>query len=157
MYSIDTISVSEDEDSPSYITGCVMEGSEGFTLIDATEGIVRNDSGRTLALPTGAVSFQANNGTGGAAILEIWSERSSDDFATFSENARSQRNLPISNSTSTSATKDSHALAWADGESIRFACYNSSGGTLNLEAPSDTVNGGNAISGESFSWEISEK
>lgn len=156
LYTQASIAISTDPDAPTYLSGCVLDKAVGWTLLDATTGVVKNTSGRTISFSGGSITLQLDNGTGGTAILKLWSERSDDDFVTFAENERSLRSIPISNNTEASQTKSSKGIDILPGESIRFAMYNSSGGSLSLTSPTDTVNGGSVIDGESAYWEFFE-
>lgn len=151
-----TIAMSTDGANPTYAnTTILIPPSTGFTLIDATKGIVRNDTGVDLLNPTGTVSWHANNGTGGVADMVIWSETSVDDFVTFAENDVSLRVTSLPNTSEASQTKYSSLTTWKNGESVRFAMYNKSGGALSLEAPSELVNGVVPLTGFSFLWTMS--
>lgn len=157
MYSVDAIPIGTDPNNPTYITGAVMIGSSSsqFTLLDAATGLVRNDSGRTISM-IGTASYQMDNGTGGTAQLNLWSERSDDDGLTFVENTRTLRDSEASNTSASSQTKAAGAELWKHGESIRFAMFNGAGGTLTFSPPTALVNGGNTVEGFSFLLMLSE-
>lgn len=157
VFSVDTIPVSTDPDNPSYITGLLLfdSSSEGFEVIDAATGLVKNNTGRDLTM-SGSVTYQGVNGTGGTAQLQLWSERSVDDGVTFEINQSSLRTTQLPNTSSGSQTKSAGIANWKSGESARFAIYNTSGGTLSLAAPTDTVNGGASVTGFSFYLQLNE-
>lgn len=156
-FSVDTISVSINPATPSYITGISLfdSSSEGFEVVDAATGLIKNNTGRDLTM-SGTVTYQGVNGTGGTAQLQLWSERSTDDGVTFEVNSSSLRTTQLPNTSSGSQTKSAGISNWKSGESARFALYNASGGSLSLAAPSDTVNGDDVVTGFSFYLQLNE-
>lgn len=154
--STDTVAVSADANAPTYVTGAVLapSSSDGIVLLDAATGLVKNNTGRTLTM-TGTVSFQTSQGAGGASELFFWSERSNNDGVSFTENALSLRTSEVGNNAGNSQTKFSAVVNWLDGESVRFAAYRT-GGSVTLDSPSTIVNGGNAVEGVSFAWQLNE-
>lgn len=150
------IPVGADPNAPTHLAGVSLfpSSSKGFTLLDAS-GLIRNDTGRILNMQ-GTVTYQLDNGTGGTAQLNLWSERSDNDGTTFTENANSLRSSEASNTSNTSQTKSSAVENWHPGESIRWVIYNSAGGTPTLDSPSVVVNGGNTVDGFSFYWQLNE-
>lgn len=156
-FSTDTVVASTDPVNPSYITGIALFGtsSDGFEVIDAATGLIKNNTGRDLNM-AGTVTYQGVNGTGGTAQLQLWSERSADDGATFEVNSQSLRTTQLPNTSSGSQTKSAGIANWKSGESARFAFYNATGGSLSIAAPTDTVNGDDVVSGFSFYLQLNE-
>lgn len=156
-YTIDTIPISTDPDNPTYLTGVSLfpTSSPDITLIDAATGLIRNDSTRTFSMQ-GSATYQTAQGAGGAGELKLWSERSEDDGASFVENSFSLRTSEVPNNSTSSQTKSSGVDQWAPGESIRWAMYNSGGGSISLDGPTATVNNGNIVDGLSFYWQLNE-
>lgn len=156
-YTLATIPISTDPNNPTYLSGVALfpSSSPEFTLLDASTGLIRNDSGRTFAMQ-GTATYQLNQGAGGAGNLQLWSERSDDDGLTFVENEFSLRTSEVPNNSDNSQTKSSAVSDWAPGESVRWAMYNSGVGSISLSAPSDTVNSGNIVDGLAFYWQLNE-
>lgn len=156
-YTVDTIAVSTDPNAPTYLTGVGLfpTSSPEFTLLDAATGLIRNDSTKTFSMQ-GTVTYQTVQGAGGSGDLQLWSERSSDDGVTFTENPFSLRTSEVPNNSSNSQTKSSGVDQWAPGESVRWAMYNSGSGSVTLDGPSDTVNNGNVVDGLSLYWQLNE-
>lgn len=154
-YTVDTIAVSTDPNNPTYLTGVALfpSSSPEFTIIDVATGLIRNDSTKTFSMQ-GTATYQTIQGAGGSAKLQLWSERSSDDGVTFTENSFSLRTSDVANNSDNSQTKSSGVDQWAPGESIRWAMYNAGPGALTLDGPSDTVNGGNVVDGLTFYWQL---
>ncbi len=162
MSSSDTISIGDDPDNPSYVTGLVKAttSTDGIVTaltgasLDTDEGAVQNNSGRTLTM-TGTFSYQPDN-TGAASRVEVWSERSSDG-ATWTENAGSARSVEVSSANEASGTKFSAVSEWLDGEYLRFAMYDSGSGSISYVPLTLSVNGGtDNASGPSFVWALEE-
>ena len=156
-YTVDTIVISTDPNNPTYLTGVDLfsSSSPGIIVLDAATGLLRNDTGKTITMQ-GTVTYQTTQGAGGNANLLLWSERSTDDGVSFVENTFSLRTSEVPNNSSNSQTKSSAIAEWAPGESARWAMYNSGPGTLTLDGPSATVNGGNVVDGLSFYWQLNE-
>lgn len=156
-YTTATIAVSTDPNSPTVLSGVALfsTSSPDFTLLDAATGLIRNDSDRTFSM-RGTATYQTVQGAGGSGNLQLWSERSLDDGVTFTENPFSLRTSEVPNNSSNSQTKSSGVDLWAPGESIRWAMYNSGAGSVALDGPTDTVNGGNVVEGLTFYWQLNE-
>lgn len=151
------LTVSSDPNAPSYLNGVILDpaSSPEFEVIDPIGGWIRNNSNKTLDM-AGIVTYQVAKGAGGAGELRLWSERSSDDGVTFTENPFSLRTSEIGNNTNNSQSKSSGVRGWAPGESMRWAMYNAEAGTVTLNRPSAAVNGGNVVEGVPFFWELKE-
>ena len=147
--------------NPSYIQGMTLSdtSSKGFELIEDGDGEfwLKNNTGRDFNLMSGIVSYQLDNGTGGSAQLNLFSDRTDDDGATFTENENTLRTSEISNTSASSQTKDSEIKNFLNGEAIRFAAFNGAAGNLTFTAPSATIRGGTVISGFSFFWRLTEQ
>ena len=151
------VTISTDNDSPSFLTDMELENNSGDFELMSTIGSLKNISGRNIKLMTGTISFQPNKSGGGTSVMHLWSERSIDDGVTWIQNSHSLRVLEISNSGETFKTSVSYVNDWADQECVRFRSYIYSGGDVNLDAPTDTVSNGAVINGHSVIWELSEK
>lgn len=156
----DVIPVSNDPDNPTRFEGAILltlvpTSSPEFELIIGVDGTqwLKNNSTKTVNM-AGTVSYQLDNGVGGAANINLWSEITDDDGLTFVEADVSLRTSSISNTTASSQTKASAINSFAPGQAIRWAFYNSESSTLTLTPPSATVNGGNVVTGLSFFWEL---
>lgn len=158
-YTVDTISVSTDPNSPTYLKGVGLfpTSSSEFTLFTGLDGEqwIRNDTTKTFSMQ-GSATYQTTQGAGGNGELLLWSERSNDDGLTFTENTFSLRTSEVPNNSENSQTKSSGVDQWAPGESIRWAMYNSGVGAVVLDGPSATVNNGNVVDGLSFYWQLNE-
>ena len=156
-YTNDTITVSLDPNAPTYLTNIALfpSSSPEFTLITDGGGVqwVRNDSTKTFSMQ-GTATYQTVQGSGGSAILKLWSERSPDDGVTFVENTFSLRTSEVSNNSDNSQTKSSGVDSWPPGYSIRWAMYNEGPGALTLDGPTDTVNNGNIVEGLTLYWQL---
>lgn len=153
--SLLTIIVGTDANSPSFFTGMsLISSSTGFTSID-TNGVIVNESGRVIKSMSGSISFQPSKSGGGTTSLSLWSERSIDG-ATWTQNSESLRTIEISNNGETFKTSISLILDWEDGHYLRFRIYASGGGSVSFVSPTDTVLGGEVITGASAVWELSE-
>ncbi|AZU97939.1 hypothetical protein [Vibrio phage LP.1] len=151
------LAVSSDPDAPSYLNGVILDpvSSPEFEVVDPIGGWIKNNSSKTLDM-AGIVTYQVAKGAGGAGELLLWSERSLDDGATFTENPFSLRTSEIGNNTDNSQSKSSGVRGWAPGESMRWAMYNAGAGAVTLNRPSATVNNGNVVEGVPFFWELKE-
>jgi len=161
-FCADTIPVSNDRNNPTRFGGAieltkVATSSPEFEFYNAVDGAqwVKNNSTKTVNM-AGSVSYQLDNGTGGAANIKLWTEISEDDGLTFTEAAVSLRTSTIANTSASSQTKASAIDSFAPGQSIRWAFFNSESSTLTLAPPSELVNGGNTVAGLSFFWELLE-
>lgn len=152
----DTIAISGNSASPSYITGLVVTSvAGGLELVTtgpwANTGALLNNTGNTLDM-LGVFDFHPDN-TGSASRLDIWTEKSTDGI-TVTENAGSARTIEIANNAESTSTKSSHVTSWADGDMLRFAMYDSGGGAISLVQSSVLANGANTINGPSFFWSL---
>ena len=161
IFATVTTSIGDDPVNPSYIQGMTLSdtSSQGFEIIEGLTGEfwLKNSTGRDFNLMSGIVSYQLDNGTGGNAQLNLFSDRSNDDGLTFIENVNTLRTTEISNTSASSQTKDSEVKNFLKGEAIRFATYNGAAGNLTFAAPTATVRGATPISGFSFFWRLTEQ
>ena len=145
----------------SYMQGMTLSdtSSKGFEIIEGLTGEfwLKNSTGRDFNLMSGIVSYQLDNGTGGTAQLNLFSDRTDDDGVTFAENENTLRTSEISNTSASSQTKDSEVKNFLNGEAIRFAAFNGAAGNLAFAAPTATVRGGTVIGGFSFFWRLTEQ
>lgn len=156
VYSVATLAVSIDPDNPTYVSSLQIfpSSSFGIDLTDPNNGILQNNTGKTLTM-AGNVTFQVNNATGGPANFRLWAE-TSDDGVNFTAVDGSLRNVPVPNQNNSTQTKAAGIEAWANGQYARFAFYNQTGSNITLQAPTDTVNTNQLISGFSFYHQLSE-
>lgn len=154
-FSEDTEIISADKDAPSFLPGFVCDCAAGFELTDVAKGTIRNVSGRTVTV-TGTISFRPVKGVGGTVVVSVLSERSTDDI-TYVVKQGSLIPVEVSSTGQSFKTSVSFAVTWANGEYIRFRAYTDGAATLSFEQSSDTVLGGQAITGHSMIWELSEK
>lgn len=95
----DTITISDDSDNPSYITGLTLD-SESSDFVptltgasaDEDTGAIVNNTGKTLYM-AGDFTYQPNN-QGSTSRLQMWSERSLDGI-TWTENQYSGRTIEV--------------------------------------------------------------
>ena len=153
-YSDDTITLSADEDAPSFLTGLVLEGT-GYSLADPLTGAVRNDSGKAQTVD-GLISFHPNKTAGGTIIIDVFSETSTDGGLSYQLNAGSLRPVEVSNSGESFKSTVSFAIDWPPGALIRFRMLASTAGGMNIEPSSSTVLGGQTITGHSIVWNLSK-
>ena len=126
---------------------------KGMSLTNQAEGIIRNDTGRTIELMTGTINFNPIIASGTASLIII-SERSSDGVA-WTGNLESKRQVEISNNTETFATKLSVVTNWLPGELVRFRVYLVTG-NLTLEPNSSVALGGQTFFSPSVAWSLVE-
>lgn len=155
-FTNDTIAVSNLAASPTYLTNITLASTSSpeFELITGVDGElwIKNISDKTFSMQ-GSATYQTNQGAGGAASYYLWSERTDDDGLTFTENTFSLRTSEVRNNSDNSQTKSSAVGSWAPNEAIRWAMYRT-GGAVNLDSPSTTVNGVSPIEGFSFYWQL---
>lgn len=151
----DTVTISGDAANPSTFTGLQLtSGSVGFS-IRTSDGAVQNISGRQLGDCIGTISFQPNKEGGGTSIVSLSSQLSADGTS-WTANPNSLRVIEVSNNGETFKTAVSLAINWPDQYYIRFVAYETGGGSIDFESPTDTVDG-NVIVGASVVWELSEQ
>lgn len=154
-YSDDSIVVSGNPLAPSFLTGLTLIGAPSFTLIDAATGAIRNDTGRTIEKMDGTISYNPVKGGGGTALLNIFSEKSTDGGTSYVANAGSLRPVEVSNTGESFKTAVSFLANWADGEILRFRIFEANGVTVTL-SPSSTASLGQTITGHSVVWTLAE-
>lgn len=163
LISETTTLISNNQASPTYVTGFVLDAlsSSDFELITYDIGganerqWIKNVGNKTLNM-SGDSLWQVSQGAGGTTELVLWSERSADDGATFTENPKSLRKREINNNNDDSVSFPSSVRAWLPGESISWAMHSEGGGSISLSAPSATVNGSNTITGVAVGWQLIE-
>lgn len=152
LLSTDTIVISSDADSPSYLTGFTSEYLKGISLTDVATGTVRNDSGKTLNM-MGTINYHPN-ASGAVATLNIISERSADGI-TWEGNLSSRRTIEISNTGESFGTKASILLNWEPGHFLRFRFWVSTG-NLQLESSTAAALGGQVFTCPALAWMLHE-
>ena len=155
-FSSDTIAVSTDALNPSYVTGMTISptASPEISVADAATGALVHNADRALSMQ-GSVTYQLDNGTGGAAQFILWSERSADGGLTWTPNANSLRTSEVPNTSESSQTKSAAIALWQPGEWNRFVFANIGAGTLTLDSPSAVVDSG-TVDGFSFFFSLIE-
>lgn len=152
-----SFSVSADPNAPSFLQLLETKASRSFTITDAPTGTIRNDSGRTLSGVTGTVSFHASKGSGATAELVLFSERSTDNGATWLVNPDSLRRVPVTFQGPSFRTLISDVVSWEPNALVRFRLYDAGGATISVAPVSDTVLGGQTITGPSVKWNLQEQ
>lgn len=149
------LTISSDANSPTYIAdlGLVFQ-SGGFELVTsgpwANTGAILNNTGLTLDM-IGSFDMYPNN-SGATSRLEIWSERSVDGIVV-NKNSRSARSVEIGANGESTNTKSSRVTTWAPGEMLRFAMYDSGGGSVSLDELTLVTDDGDVTSPK-FSWRL---
>lgn len=157
-YTLSTVTVSEDVSNPTYLDGVTFfpSSSPDFAIIfnNAGESWIKNVSNRTFSM-VGDSMWQLDQGSGNSGEFTLWSERSSDDGETFTENPWSLRKKVVPNNTADSISLPAAVSDWAPNDCIRWAMYNNQTGNIIIAPPTDTVNG-NPISGLAVYWRLDE-
>lgn len=134
-----TVNIPTSSTNPAFLGPLILDYAKDITLVNAAEGTVRNDTGRTITM-SGSISYNPDKGGGGTTTLNIVSERSADNGTTWVGNLDSKRTVEISNNTESFGTKVSWIITWAPGELLRFRAW-INGGTLDFVTSSDTALG----------------
>ncbi len=151
--SLSTISISTDPDAPSFFPiDNDFQGQE-CELYNATNGEIRNLSGRTIDVVTGTFSFTPQKDGAGTTILYIVSERSTDGGVTWTPNIESLRTFELQRDINQFGTKLSMLFNWLPNEIVRFKAYSSS--TLDLVSQTETIDGDDYAS-YSWFWTLAE-
>lgn len=150
------ITIPDTSAAPAYAVGlAILAGSDLFELVTtgpwANTGAILNKSGYDLDC-IGSYGFFPNN-SGSSSRIDFWSEKS-EDGVIVTENQLSARSVEVTNTTEATQTKDSSIFGWKHGEMLRFAMYDSGGGSIKLVQPIVLANGVNNILGPSFSWQL---
>ena len=150
------IAVSDDSANPSYIEGLTLISAQGgIELVTtgpwANTGALINNSDLTLDM-LGTFDFYPDN-SGNASRLDFWSEKSTDGI-TITENQGSARRVEVSGTAESTNTKSSKVSVWAPGEMLRFAVYDSGGGSISLIQPTVLANGSVTVTGPIFFWAL---
>lgn len=156
-HSDSTVVVSNDNLTPTYLSGFTLLDGTHFEIADPSTGAVRNISGSTISLPTGSISFNPDNTGGGTATLVTYSENTSDSGGdpntwTWVKNPGSIRKIEVSSTGESFKTTVSFLAEWEDGVAIRFGTYLEAGG-LSFVATTGNPDG-EVVSGHSIIWEI---
>lgn len=138
---------------PSFLGPLKIDHSDEITLVDAANGTMRNDTGRTISM-TGSINYNPDKGGGGNTLLNLISERSNDNGATWFGNLNSRRPVEISNSSESFGTKVSLIIDWLPGQLLRFRAWRV-GGALSFVSTSTTALG-ESYTTPSLVWELSE-
>ncbi len=152
-FSDDDFTLSQDPDAPSFLPGLTLSAT-GWELFDGATGAVRNVSGEAQT-SDGLVSFNPNKLIGGGtAVVYVFSETSIDAGASFQINAGSLRPVEISNSSESFKSAVSFIIETPAGGIVRFRAY--SVGNMAFESSSQTVLGGQTVTGHSVIWNLSK-
>lgn len=148
--------ISDDEFNPSYMpTLQFVSEVGGFEIVTtgpwANTGAILNNTGFDLDM-IGAFDFFADN-SGATSTLEWWSETSADGIL-ITPNALSHRRIEVSSSNETTQTKSSRMNGWSHGTMLRFAVYDSGGGTIQLTTTTVQANGTTSVTQPSFFWSL---
>lgn len=139
--------------TPSFLGPLKLDHADEITLVDASNGTMRNDTGRTISM-TGSISYNPDKGGGGPTTLNLISERSDDDGVTWFGNLNSRRTVEISNSGESFGTKISIITDWLPGQLLRFRAWRVSG--LLSFVSTDVTALGETYTTPSLVWELSE-
>ena len=151
------IEISDDNTDPSYIEGLQLVSQVGgFELVTTgawnDTGAIRNNTGFTLDM-LGVFEMYPDN-QGAASRIEVWSEVSADEGVSSTENALSARIMEVPSSGESTQTKSSRIIGWQQGELLRFAMYDSGGGSITLEQAEVDANGAGIIYSPVFFWSL---
>ncbi len=152
--SNDTISVSSDQASPSFLTGFDFSGSGEFELFDQATGAVKNVSDRTIRVQ-GSISYNPDKIAGGVALLQVFSESSTDEGVSYTTNPDSLRPLEVSNAGESFKTTVSFLEEWSPGQIVRFRIFEDNGVALNITTSSTTALN-QTVDGHSVIWVLGE-
>ena len=148
-----TVSVPVDSANPAFLGPFTLDYAQDITLVNAAEGIVRNDSGRVITM-SGSINYNPDKGGGGVTTLNLVSERSADNGTTWTGNLDSKRTVEIANTSESFQTLLSWIITWNPGELLRFRAW-ISGGTLNFVTSSDAALG-QTFTSPSVVWILTE-
>lgn len=152
--SFDTITVSDDNDNPSFITGMQLSGdSNGFTLTDATTGTIQNISGRELKL-LGSVEMHPDKTGGGTEALRLFSEISVDG-TNWVVNPNSLRITEVDGNSESYISYCSD-IVFPIGSYVRFRLFCSANDEVDITSLQETVLNGQTVICPSFKWRLGE-
>ena len=154
--STTTVNVGTDPLNPSFLGSLTLIKANGFSLVDAATGAIRNDTGRVIDLASGSINFTPNKTGGGVTTVDLVSERANDISGPWVGNLESLRPIEIANNGESFQTKLSVGVDWQPGEIIRFRIYALSGGGINFESLSRGILGQTFIS-PSIAWMFEEQ
>ena len=155
LYSLDTISISEDPNTSSYVTGLIGFATPvGFALADQSTGAVSNSSDRTYSLAAGSVSIQPSQSGQGTDNIVLFSEYSDDLGLNWTVNEFSRRGIRVSKIEESFSTKVSAVVDWIPGRWVRFRLYTN--GTVSILPISSSVENGSVVTSPSFAWQLIE-
>lgn len=140
--------------APSYMNGCTLgDESEGFELVSALRGEIKNITGRTIKSLSGSFSFQPSAGVGAPSTVFIFSERSTDGIV-WVPAVNSLRSIEIRNTTEQFMSVVSYGTNWLNNEIIRFRIFST--GAITLAPPTVSVLAGVTVTGPSMFWQLTE-
>lgn len=148
------ISITTSSTTPSFFGPLMDNLSSGISLVDATTGTLRNDTGRTISM-TGTINFNPDKGGGGTTQLNIVSERATTLGGPWVGNLESKRTVEISNNSESFATKLSLIIDWEPNQLLRFRGW-INGGSLDFVVSSVSAIGQTFVS-PSIAWELTEQ
>lgn len=151
--SDDAITVSTDQDNPSFLTGFTLKGT-GYELFDQATGAVRNVS-ESHQTADGIISFNPDKiGGGGTDVTYVFSETSLDGGATYQINEGSLRPVEIANNGESFKSAVSFIIESPPGAIVRFRAFTD--GAIAFTPSSQTVLGGQTVTGHSMIWNLSK-
>lgn len=139
--------------SPSFLGPLKLDHADEISLVDAANGTMRNDTGRLISM-TGSISYNPDKGGGGTTTLNLISERSNDNGATWFGNVNSRRTVEISNNGESFGTKISSIIDWEPGQLLRFRAWRVAGSLSFVST--DVAALGETYTTPSIVWELSE-
>jgi hypothetical protein len=150
-----TIPINGDSVNPSFLPIDAIIAPEGVELGNASEGSVKNITGRIIGKMTGSVSFNPDVTGGGTKRIVIVSETSIDNGATWQGNLNSIRKVEIGSATESFKTNVSLLVDWPDQALLRFRAFDETTVGLDLVSESGTILG-QPFTGPSLVWDLSE-
>lgn len=138
--------------NPSFLLNAIVEHSRGVTLTDASEGVIRNDTGRPLNM-IGSFSYNPDQTSGGRSVIHIISETSTDGV-TWTGNLNSDRKVEITSSTESWQTKSSDVVGWQPGDYLRFRFFTGQGGIRFVVTGVEVL--GQVFNSPSVRWSLAE-
>lgn len=148
------LTISEDADNASIVTGLTIDGKLEGWEVDDTHNALRNVSGRTLSESIGLFSLHKTSANNSDKILKVYSETSNDNGVTWVVNNESGRTIGVSGQTEDFESLSSEAFNVLDNSMVRFRFF-ADGSDVSLTPVSFVVNGETVI-GPSFRWRLGE-
>lgn len=152
--SFDTITVSDNPDNASFITGMQLSNeSNGFAITDINEGVIQNTSGRELKL-LGSVEMHPDKTGGGTEALRLYSEISSDGVV-WTVNPNSLRITEVDGNSESYISYCSD-IVFPTGSYVRFRLFCGDSDEVDITSLQETVSNGQTVICPSFKWRLGE-